>query len=63
MPSEFQESVQIDGYVFPDISTLTTSLLQEESLQTLCEHSVVAFKKVSDENRRLLTVDIPTTIY
>ena len=55
--------MQIGGYVFPDISTLTTSLLQEESLQTLREYSVVVFKTVSDENCRLLTVDIPTTIY
>ena len=29
IPSELQEAVQLGGYVFPNISTLTTSLLQE----------------------------------
>ena len=29
MPSELQEVVKLGGYVFPDTSTLTTSLLQK----------------------------------
>ena len=41
------------GLRFPDISTLTTSLLQEKSLQTLRKHGVVAFKTLSDENCRI----------
>ena len=53
MPSELQEAVQLGGYVFPDISTLTTLLLQEQALQTLCEIDVVSFKKLSDETRRI----------
>ena len=44
MPSELQEAVQLGGYVFPDISTLTTLLLQEQALQKLREIAVVSFK-------------------
>ena len=51
MPSELQEEVQLGGYVFPDISTLTTSFLQEEALQTLREIAGGYFKKLSDETR------------
>ena len=53
MPSELQEAVQLGGYVLPDISTLTTSLLQEQALQILREIAVVSFKKLSDEIRRI----------
>ena len=53
LPSELQEAVQLGRYIFPDISKLTTSILQEYSLQTLREHDVVAFKKLSDESRRI----------
>ena len=53
MSSELQEAVQLGGYIFPDISTLTTSLLQEQALQTLREIAVVSFKKLSDETRRI----------
>ena len=28
LPAELQEAVQLGGYIFPDISQLTTSLLQ-----------------------------------
>ena len=38
---------------FPDISQLTTSLLQEQSLQKLREHAVVAFKTLADETRHI----------
>ena len=34
LPTELQEAVQLGGYI-PDISKLTTSLLQEQSLQSL----------------------------
>ena len=53
LPSDLQKAVQLGGYMFPDISKLTTSLLQKQSLQTLLEHTVVAFKKISNENRRI----------
>ena len=53
MPSELQEAVQLGEYVSPDISTLTTSLLQEQALQILREIAVVSFKKLSDETRRI----------
>ena len=38
---------------FPNISKLTTSLLQEQSLQTLREHAVVVYKILSDESRHI----------
>ena len=38
---------------FPDISTLTTSLLQEQALQKLREIAVVSFKQLLDETRRI----------
>ena len=53
MPSKLQEAVQLGGYVFTDISTLTTSFLQEQALQKLCEIVVVSFKQLSDETRRI----------
>ena len=53
LPTELQEAVQLGGYIFPDISKLTTSLLQEQSLQSLREHAVVAYKKLTDESRRI----------
>ena len=53
MPSKLQEAVQLGVYFFPDISTLTASILQEQALQTLREIAVVSFKKLSDETRRV----------
>ena len=53
LPTELQEAVQLGRYIFPDISKLTTSLLQEKILQSLREHAVVAYKKVTDESRRI----------
>ena len=53
LPAELQEAVQLGGYFFPDISTLTTSLLQEQALQALREVAVVPFKMLSDETRRI----------
>ena len=53
LPSELQEVVQLGGYVFPDISTLATSLLQEQALQVLREVAVVSFKMLLDETRRI----------
>ena len=44
MPSELQEAVQLEGYVFPDISTLTTFLFTRTELQKLYEITVVSFK-------------------
>ena len=41
---ELQEVVQLGNYNSPDISKLTTSFLQKQSLQTLREHAVIAFK-------------------
>ena len=45
--------MQLGGYIFPDISTITTSLLQEQALQTLREIAVVSFKKLSDKTWRI----------
>ena len=53
LPTELQDAVKLGGYIFLDISKLTTSISQEHSLQTLREHAVVAFKKLSDESRRI----------
>ena len=53
MPLELQESVQLGDCVFPDISTLTTPLSQEQVLQTLREHDVVFFKAPFHDNRRI----------
>ena len=53
MLSELQEAVQLGEYMFPNISTLTTSLLQEQALQKLREIAVISFKKLSDETWRL----------
>ena len=50
---ELKETVQLRGYFYSDISKLTTSLLQERSLQTLREHAVVLLKKLTDENRHI----------
>ena len=61
MPSALQEAVQLGGYIFPDILKLTTSILLEQSFQTLREHAVVAFNKLSDENshiRRIMSTII-----
>ena len=44
MPSKLQEAVQLGGYIFTNISTLTTSFFQEQVLQKLCEIFVVSFK-------------------
>ena len=52
LPTELEEAVQLGGYISPDISKLTTSLFQEQSLQTLRER-VVAYKKLTDESRRI----------
>ena len=41
---------------FPDIITLTTSLLQEQVLQKLREIAVVSFKQLSDEARRICRI-------
>jgi len=42
-PLELQKTVKLGGYGFPDISTLITSLLQEQALQTLRVHAVISF--------------------
>ena len=53
LPTELKEVVQLGGYILPDISKLTTSPLQKKSLQTLREHTVVAFKQLADEIRHI----------
>ena len=47
--------------MFPNISPLTTSLLQEQALYTLREHAVISFKTLSDENRRIRRIMIQNT--
>ena len=51
--TELQEAVQLKKHIFPDISKLITSLLQEQYLQTLKEHAIVAYNKLADESRRI----------
>ena len=51
LPTELQEAIQLGVYMFPDISKLTTSLLQEQYLQQLREHVVVTYKTLIDESR------------
>ena len=53
LPAELQEAVQLGAYISPDISQLTTSLLQEQSLQKLREHTVIVFKTFADETKRI----------
>ena len=53
LPAQLQEAIQLGGYIFPDFSKLTTSLLQEQSLQQLREHAVVSYKTLIDESRRI----------
>ena len=62
LQTKLQEAVQLGGYIFPDISKLTTSLLQEQSLQILREHTVVAFETLTDENRRIRRIMSKMTI-
>ena len=59
LPAELQKAVQLGGYIFPDISKLTTSLLQEQYLQILKEHAVAAYKTLTDESRRIRRI-MPT---
>ena len=61
IPSELQETLQLGGRVSTDISTLVTSLLQEQSLQTLREQVVVAFNRLSDENHRIRQIIFTVT--
>ena len=41
------------GYLLPNFSTLTTSLSQKRELQILREHSVTAFKTLTDKSNRI----------
>ena len=56
MPSELQEAEQLGGCIFPNISTPTTSLLQEQAIQPLRKYTVISFKKLSDEHRRICRI-------
>ena len=42
MSFNLQEAVQLGGYIFSDISTITKSLLQEQALQKIREIAVVS---------------------
>ena len=53
LPSELQEDVQLERYVFSDLSTLLTSHLEEQELQRLREWAVVAHKTLQDESKRI----------
>ena len=48
--------MQLKGHMFPDVSTLTTPLLQKQVLQTLREHVVVSFKTLSNKNRHICRI-------
>ena len=50
LPTELQEALKLGSYILPDISKLTTSLLQEQPHQKIREHDVVAFEQLTDEN-------------
>ena len=50
------------GAVFSDTSTLTTSILQEQVLQTLNEHTVISFNTISEENRCICRIMFIFTI-
>ena len=45
--------MRLRGYILPDLSRLSTSLLQEQVLQILREHAVIAFKFLTEEKRRI----------
>ena len=53
LPSELQETMQSGGYVLPDLSTLLTSHLQEQELQRLHEQTVITYKLLQDESKRI----------
>ena len=59
LPTELHETVQHGGHIFPDISKLTTSLLQEQSLQQLREHAVATYKTLIDKSRRIRRISQP----
>ena len=52
-PSCRKQCCNSEDILFTNISTLTTSLLQEQALQKLSEIVVVSFKQLSDETRRI----------
>ena len=64
-PLELQKTVKLGGYGFPDISTLITSLLQEQALQTLRVHAVISFNLLL--RRTVVSVEscppLLTTVY
>jgi len=49
---ELQEAIRLDGYILPDNSNLTTLFSQTSPLQILREKSVVAFKLLSEDKKR-----------
>ena len=45
--------MRLGDYILPNLSRLSTSLLQEQALQFLREHVVTAFKWLTEKNRRI----------
>ena len=45
--------MQLGECLAPNLSTLTTFFSQDQKLQTLREHSVIAFETLSDESIRI----------
>ena len=52
-PLELQEVVPQWGHTLTDLSTLTLSFSQEREFQNIRKHSVVVYKTLMDENRRI----------
>jgi len=47
------EAVRLGGYTLPALSRLSISLLQEQALQILREHTIIAFKLFTEVSRRI----------
>ena len=53
---ELQEIIRLDGYVLPNNSNLTTLFSQTSALKILREKSIVTFKLLSEEEKRVLSL-------
>ena len=50
---ELLEAVRLGGYTLPALSRLSISLLQEQALQILREHTIITFKLFTETSRRI----------
>jgi len=53
---ELQGAIRLDGYILPNNSNRTNLFSQTSTLQILGEKCVVAFKPLSEEKKRVLSL-------